>query len=228
MHGAHHDTHAGMHPMRACNTCRTHAALVNVEVGAERSAAARKACDEPKKCASTLKNAKGSVAQKNSSCSGVAMSLPRDKPSREAREAQRRRPPPSSARANRRAGAAAATAAAIVDDHLRVGGAPTEASPEQRDDVHVLALAERHRRVVAPSRRKPARLATRGRPQASEADSPATATSHENYGMAQGARGRLQMQHLRRRCCNMASSQLMQVAWEAFCGQPWKLSGVRE
>ena len=99
--------------MRACNTCRTHAALVNVEVGAERSAAARKACDEPKKCASTLKNAKGSVAQKNSSCSGVAMSLPRDKPSREAREAQRRRPPPSSARANRRAGAAAATAAAI-------------------------------------------------------------------------------------------------------------------
>ena len=63
-HGAHHDTHAGMHPMRACNTCRTHAALVNVEVGAERSAAARKACDEPKKCASTLKNAKGSVAQK--------------------------------------------------------------------------------------------------------------------------------------------------------------------
>ena len=62
-HGAHHDTHAGMHPMRACNTCRTHAALVNVEVGAERSAAARKACDEPKKCASTLKNAKGSVAQ---------------------------------------------------------------------------------------------------------------------------------------------------------------------
>ena len=105
---------------------------------------------------------------------GVAMSLPRDKPSREAREAQRRRPPPSSARANRRAGAA--TAAAIVDDHLRVGGAPTEASPEQRDDVHVLALAERHRRVVAPSRRKPARLATRGRPQASEADSPATAT----------------------------------------------------
>ena len=180
MHGAHHDTHAGMHPMRACNTCRTHAALVNVEVGAERSAAARKACDEPKKCASTLKNAKGSVAQKNSSCSGVAMSLPRDKPSREAREAQRRRPPPSSARANRRAGAAAATAAAIVDDHLRVGGAPTEASPEQRDDVHVLALAERHRRVVAPSRRKPARLATRGRPQASEADSPATATSHEN------------------------------------------------
>ena len=178
--------------MRACNTCRTHAALVNVEVGAERSAAARKACDEPKKCASTLKNAKGSVAQKNSSCSGVAMSLPRDKPSREAREAQRRRPPPSSARANRRAGAA--TAAAIVDDHLRVGGAPTEASPEQRDDVHVLALAERHRRVVAPSRRKPARLATRGRPQASEADSPATATSHENrsdlyYCTFLGARG---------------------------------------
>ena len=162
MHGAHHDTHAGMHPMRACNTCRTHAALVNVEVGAERSAAARKACDEPKKCASTLKNAKGSVAQKNSSCSGVAMSLPRDKPSREAREAQRRRPPPSSARANRRAGAAAATAAAIVDDHLRVGGAPTEASPEQRDDVHVLALAERHRRVVAPSRR--ARPAGHARP----------------------------------------------------------------
>ena len=124
------------------------------------SAAARKACDEPKKCASTLKNAKGSVAQKNSSCSGVAMSLPRDKPSREAREAQRRRPPPSSARANRRAGAA--TAAAIVDDHLRVGGAPTEASPEQRDDVHVLALAERHQRVVAPSRR--ARPAGHARP----------------------------------------------------------------
>ena len=171
MHGAHHDTHAGMHPMRACNTCRTHAALVNVEVGAERSAAARKACDEPKKCASTLKNAKGSVAQKNSSCSGVAMSLPRDKPSREAREAQRRRPPPSSARANLQQ-----LQLRSVDDHLRVGGAPTEASPEQRDDVHVLALAERHRRVVAPSRRKPARLATRGRPQASEADSPATAT----------------------------------------------------
>ena len=45
--------------------------------------------------------------------------------------------------------------------------------------------------------------------------------------MAQGARGRLQMQHLRRRCCSMAASQLMHVECVAGSGQPWKLSGTR-
>ena len=45
--------------------------------------------------------------------------------------------------------------------------------------------------------------------------------------MAQGARGRLQMQHMRRWCCSMAASQLMHVECVAGSGQPWKLSGTR-
>ena len=46
--------------------------------------------------------------------------------------------------------------------------------------------------------------------------------------MAHAARGRLQMQHLNWRCCIMAASQLMHVACDAFWGQSWKWSGMRE